>query len=109
MLLVIGTLISPVENGVNMGMMRAQSRLERGPVNPRVSSILPNVVCSTSFVCLTEPFLEPQVHAPMTYIVLKFVPEFLFDLFTADGTTRALISVFGGIFQVKVVYTADGR
>jgi hypothetical protein len=40
---------------------------------------------------------------------LEFVPEFLFDPFGTNWTTRALVEVFGSrLIEIEIAYTGDG-
>ena len=108
MLLVVGTFKVTIQDSVNMILMCVESRLQGRPVDLGIASVEPNVVCSTRFVCLTELFLQAQIHAPVTYLVLEFVPELLLDSLGADGTTRALVKVLGRLFEIEVAHTRHG-
>jgi hypothetical protein len=90
-----------------MIMMCAESRLQGSPVDVGIASVEPKVVCGAGFVCLTEPFLETYTHTLVVDLVLELVPEFLFNPFGTDGATRALVKVFGRLFEIEIAYTSN--
>jgi hypothetical protein len=90
-----------------MIMMCAESRLQGRPVDLGIASVEPNVFCGTSFVCLTESFLETYTHTLVVDLVLELVPEFLFNPFSADGAARTLVKVFGRLFEIEIAYASN--
>jgi hypothetical protein len=90
-----------------MTMMCAESRLQGRPVDVGIASVEPKVVCGTGFVCLTKLFLKTYTHTLVVDLVLELVPEFLFNPFSTDGATRALVEIFGGFFEVQIAYTSN--
>ena len=108
MLLVVGTFKVTIQDSVNMILMCVESRLQGRPVDLGIASVEPNVFCGTSFVCLTESFLETYTHTLVVDLVLELVPELLLNPLGADGTTRALVKVLGRLFEIEVAHTRHG-
>jgi hypothetical protein len=107
MLLVKGTRIVTIQNGVNMILMCAESRFQGRPVDLGIASVEPNVVCGTGFVCLTELFLKTYTHTLVVNLVLELVPKFLFNPFGTDGAARALVKILDGFFEIEIAYASN--